>query len=176
MKNRSLIFFLSFFVSCFGAPFTDPYTGLSFEIPQGFTLDEEGSKLDQFDNTWWYEFEDSKKNVLSVEVEEYHYHTPFPEYFHKIFSEEDEENEKLIFEGLEFKNLTIGEIEFTKCKLRLLVTSEQFTEPLCFYSYLFVKDHFGFSINLMKKEDDEDPELMMNPLLQSIHFIVDKSF
>lgn len=173
---KKLLAFLLFSLSstCFAAPFSDPTTGLFFEIPEGFDLNEEESGVDEVSASWWYVFSDSSQGTLVVEIDQYDHLKSLPEHFHLALTKDDDELDGVISEGMEFKNFDCGGMEFTKCKLRILAISHQLFEPLFVCDYLFVKDHFGFSISLMKKENEivsnEESEAMLLTLLQSINF------
>ena len=124
---------------------------------------------------YWYAFVDSEGNILTIEIEEYNDLQTLSGHFHKTMTEADRLIEKsLICEDLEFYNLMIGEIEFTKLKLRMLALTETGTTALFFCDYLFVHDHFGITISLTKTEvgsqSAPEAEEMMTQMLQSIQF------
>jgi len=173
MKYSIFVLFLLIDLVCQAASFTDPFSGMTLEIPSDFEFNEEESKMDQLDNTWWYAFIDCNQNVLTIEIEKYENNKTLPEFFHHSMTNE-EENVQIIFEGFEFKNQMIGGIEFTKSKLRLLAISDQYIEPLYLCDYLFVNDQYGFTISLMQKNDDTSDnastDAMMQKLLESIRF------
>jgi len=172
MKKLLVFLFLTTF--CFSQQFSDTITGFTFEIPSAFELDEEESGVDELDGSWWYVFSDSDQGNLTVEIDQNDHPKTLPEHFHQSMTKDDEELEGLLYEQMEFKNVSCGEFEFTKCKLRILSHSLHLFEPLFVCDYLFVKDHFGFTISLIKKENEkvsnEESEAMMLSLLQSIRF------
>ena len=175
MKKILCVWLLSLTIYCSAQSFTDPTTGMTFEVPQGFELHEEESGGDPQGGNWWYLFLDSNENTLTIEIDEYDHQKSLSEHFHYALTKEDvDELQEVVYEGMEFKNIEANGIEFTKCKLRILAHSLHFAEPLFFCDYLFVKDHFGLSISLVKKEDglsanDETDEMMLH-LIESIHF------
>ncbi|NGX37115.1 MAG: hypothetical protein K1000chlam2_00267 [Chlamydiae bacterium] len=177
MKNWILVFFLSLVATATAMPFTDSFSGMSLEIPPEFELSivESKSKMDALDIAWWYSFSDENRNLITIEIEEYDHSQSLPEFFHRSMTcENNEEVDRVICEGLEFKNQWIGDIEFTKCQLRILGISDQLIEPLCLYDYLFVKGEYGFTISLMKRDEGEamreETDAMMQTLLKSISF------
>lgn len=163
---KKLLFTLLLSSYCFATPFSDPTTGLNFEIPQGFELNEEESGVDEVSASWWYVFSDTDQGTLVVEIDQYDHLKSLPEHFHLALTKDEDELDGVIFEGMEFRNVDCNGMEFTKCKLLF--------EPLYVCDYLFVKDHFGFSVSLMKKENEivtnEESEAMLFDLLQSIQF------
>jgi len=172
-----VIFFLFSCAGLWGYNFTDPHTGMCVEIPSQFRLNEEESKMDRENDIWWYEFTDVDQSILTIEIEEYDHNKSLCEYFHHTLTDDDDEeenHERMIFEGLEFKNFYLNGITFTKCKVSLLAISDEITEPLYICDYLFVRDHYGFSVGLMKKDDGvkhhDQLEDFMQTILQSIHF------
>ncbi len=174
MKKFLVILLFSLSSTCFSTPFSDPTTGLNFEIPQGFALDEEVSGVDEVSGSWWYVFTDTDQGTLVLEIDQYDHLKSLPEHFHLALTKDEDELDGVIFEGMDFRNIDCNGMEFTKCKLRILAASHQFFEPLYVCDYLFVKDHFGFSISLMKKESgivtNEESDAMLLDLLQSITF------
>jgi len=165
MKKLLVSLFLP--ILCFSAQFDDQITGLKFEIPQGFELNEEESGVDEAEGSWWYVFEDDEENLITVDIDQYDHLKSLPEHFHRSLTED--EREGLIYEGMEFKNIECGGRLYTKCKLRVLAIFDQFTQPLYVCDYLFVDQNFGFTISLMKKEDEETDEMMLS-LIESIRF------
>jgi len=164
--KRWLFFFCLPFSFCFGFSFTDPYSGLNLDIPDAFSFTEK----DQCGDFWWYQFRDELGNKLTIEVEEYEFHKTHYEHFHKALTNGAGEKEEMVLEGFEFKGFKIGDLEIAKCQLRILAIADMYREPLCLCDYLFVKEHYGFTISLMKVEDGSDINGMMQPLLESIHF------
>jgi len=166
-----LITALSLTIGGFASPFIDPHTNMTLEVPEGFVLNEEESKFDQDDGIWWYEFSAPNESVLVVEVERYSEYKDLTDHFHRALTDEDE---KIIFEGLEFKHLHVNGLEVSKCKVRALVLSETNSEPLYIYDYFFVYDGYGISVGLMKKDselyDDAKVTTLMKTLLHSISF------
>jgi hypothetical protein len=126
--------------------------------------------------SWWYEFRGGNDNTLTIEIEAYSEKPSLPEHFHHTLTlsddEEEDEGNAIVFEGLEFKKLSVGGIEFTKCKLRLLAVGEdRLIEPLMLCDYLFVNDQYGFTISWMQRnENGASMETLMKQLLSSIHF------
>jgi len=174
MKHRILALFIILAPS-FAIAFQDSYSEMELDIPPGFVLDLEECKLDNAEEIWWYVFTDSNGSRLTIEIEEHNHMPSLPEHFHRSLTQEndeEEDQERMIFEELEFKNLTINEHEFAKCKVRALIVSDGAFEPLYICDYLFVHGHYGFSIGLLKKDDgDEEPlNILMHTMLESIHF------
>ena len=174
MKKWLVAFFLP--VSLFCEPFTDPFSGLSLEIPENYRcLEEESNPKTENITSWWYAFSDPNQSMIMIEIDEYDHTKSLPEFFHHhLTSDENEDNDKIVYEGLEFKNFKLNEMNFTKCKVRAFAKSEKAFEPLYICDYLFVNDCYGFSIGLMKKDDtilqDADLDEMMLNILKSIHF------
>ncbi len=170
MKKWSLILYLvTGFLS--SEQFTDPITGLSLETPPEFVLDEEGSQQATEEGKWWYQYVDVDHNCISIEIEGYDRAKSLPEHFHHSMTEE-EGKERIVFEGLEFRNLVIEGREFTKSKLRILAISDQIIEPICLCDYLFVEGQYGFIISLTTKKGclSGRAEQMMESILKSIRF------
>jgi len=173
---KTLFSILLIFICTYGFAerFTDSQTSLSFEIPSGFEFNAEESAVDEVNGKFWYLFSDTKHNILTIEIEEYDHVKSLSEHFHYNLTDDEDSKEGVVFEGLDFRNSTINGIEFTKCKLRLLAVSDLLIEPIYMCDYLFVKDHFGFTISLMEREDQDHTnkgtEKMMLELLNSIQF------
>lgn len=174
MKKFLVVLLFSLSSFCFAAPFSDPTTGLNFEVPPGFELDEEVSGVDEVSGSWWYVFADTNQGTLVLEIDQYDHLKSLPEHFHLSLTKDEDEFNGVIYEGMDFRNVDCNGMEFTRFKLRILAASHQLFEPLYVCDYLFVKDHFGFSISLMKKENEivtnEESEAMLFDLLQSITF------
>jgi len=165
---KKLIAFLFLPLLCYAAQFDDQTTGLTFEIPPGFELNEKESGVDETEGSWWYVFHNGEEGILTLEIDQYDHLKSLPEHFHLALTEDEAELEGVVFEGMEFKNIECAGREFTKCKLRILAIFDEYIEPLYVYDYLFVDQNFGFSISLMKKE--EESETMILSLLESINF------
>lgn len=175
--KKAIFLFLCTFVGGF-ASFTDPYTGLTFDVPSGYVYDEEESQPDQEDNTWWYSFVDEQGNQLSVEIEAYDHMLSLFELFHSTMTdgknEEDGEEKNVVYDGLDFHEGEINGLEYTKCQLRALMMEDERIVPFYICDYLFVKDQYGISIGLIKKDDAEVHQkelgILMETILESIHF------
>jgi len=167
----SLFLLLPFTVFSQGQIFTDVYSHMSWEVPDGYSFSEEESKLNQDGDIWWYEFSDPNQSVLTIEIEKYDRCKDLTYHFNRTLTDEDE---KIVFEGLEFKHLRVGQIEMSKCKVKALVISDTNSEPLYICDYFFVKDGYGISVGLMKKDDelydDQRMEALMVNLVYSIDF------
>ncbi|MBS0629230.1 MAG: hypothetical protein JSS30_03270 [Verrucomicrobia bacterium] len=166
MKKLFILFFFPFL--CFGDSFNDPTTGLSFEIPSGFTLNEEECGVDETEGSWWYVFNRGEDEVLSLDIDQYDHLKSLPEHFHKSMTENEDELERVVYAGMEFKNVEVNDRQFTMCKLRILADFDKFIVPFVVCDYLFVDEHFGFTFSLMTQ--DEECEEMLLSLLKSIHF------
>lgn len=173
MKKILTVLLLSLTSFCFADLFFDSVTGLQFEVPQGFELDEEESGVDEVDGNWWYVFSSPNQGILTVEIDQGDYLKTLPEHFYQSMTKE-EERDGIIYEGMEFKNVNCGDLEFTKCKLRILAQSNQLLEPLFVCDCLFVRKHFAFTISLIKRENElvsnEESDAMILSLMQSIQF------
>ena len=166
MKKWLFLFLLPFSI-CFSWSFIDSNSGLRLDIPEIFSFSEK----DHSDDLWWYEFKDENGNSLIIEVEKYDQNKSHCEHFHRSLTKGTDEKEQMICEGLEFKHFRIGQLEISKCQLRILAIAEMYRKPLCFCDYLFVKDQFGFTISLTTEEGNLDNDALMQPLLESISFL-----
>ncbi len=174
MKKTLLVLFFSLAVHCFAGSFTDPYSGLTFEIPQGFSLNEEQSSIGQEEKGWWYVFSNSDEATISIEIEKYDPNKSPNEHHKYQEAFDDIDSSNIICERLEFKEVDINGLEAINWKLQLLSTESDHVETLYLCDYLFMRSSFSFSINLMKKGSDstsnEESESMMVSLLQSMQF------
>lgn len=157
----------------FAAPFTEPNTGMTLEIPDTFFSCEDFSYTSSC--PYWYTFADAEGSILSIEIDEYEHSQTLSEHFHKTMTDSDFLEEKsLVCEQIEFRNLQLEALDLTKLKVRLLALTEEGADPLYFCDYLFVKEQFGITIGITKKEVgpdcDADTEQMMLEILKSITF------
>ena len=76
---------------------------------------------------------------------------------------------------LEFRQVEVNGRAYTKCQVRALAIENETIEPVYICDYLFVKDQYGFSISLLKKDDAElhqkELETFMANILEYVHFI-----
>jgi|GEM_PF-2599702 len=153
----ALFFLFSFF---------DPCSGLELEVPEAFHHVSE----DAYEDHCWYTYEDSKGNELIIEIEENEYQKSHSEHFHHTLTKGTDEKEQMIYKSLEFKSFFLGPLEISKCQIRILAIAETYRQPLCLCDYLFVKDHYSYTISLIKEDDGVDSDVLMWPLLESISF------
>lgn len=151
---------------CFSLEHTDSQSGLRLEIPDTFHLSDQENYMDH----WWYIFTDPKGTEIIVEIEAFQTSKPLSEHTERTFVHTYEQNEHMEFEGLEFNTFQIGDLDVCKCSLRMLAIADKYREPLYLCDYLFVHDHFGFTISVLKVEDGTNTEEMMKAVLDSIRF------
>lgn len=162
-----LFFFLVPFTFCFAFPYEDPTSGLKLEMPDSFQL----SETDQNGDQWWYKFTDAKGSEIIIEIEEFDKRKPLSEHSKRSRAGNYGEDERMRLEELDFDIFEIGELEICKCSLRMIAFTDICRQPLYLCDYLFVRDHFGFTISLLQYDDDEsDSDIMMQTLLHSIQF------
>lgn len=150
---------------------------MCLEIPDSYSPSEQSTYVSSC--PYWYTFADSKGNILSIEIEEYEKEQSLSEHFHKTMTDSDFlEEESVVCEDLEFRNQKIGQIDFTKLKVRLLALTEGGATSLFFCDYLFVHQQFGITIGITKYEVDldsaEQTEQEMVDMLKSLTFSVVK--
>lgn len=155
--NGFLFFLFSFF---------DPCSGLQLEVPDHFESVSECVNEDHC----WYSYEDTEGNELTIEIEENDRQKTHAEHFHHALINGADEKEEMICTGLKFETFFVGPLEISKCQLRILAIAEMYRQPLYFCDYLFVKDHYSFTISLTKVDDGMDNDDLMLPMLQSISF------
>lgn len=151
---------------CFSLEHIDSKSGLRLEIPDYFHL----SDKENYEGHWWYIFTDAKQTELIVEIEEFQTCKLLSEHSERAYANSYEQTEHMEFEGLEFTTFQIKDLDICKCSLRMLAIAEKYREPLYLCDYLFVKDNFGFTISLLKVEDETIVEEMMESILDSIRF------
>lgn len=154
------------FSLCFSLEHIDSKSGLKLEIPEHFLLSDQ----ENYEDHWWYIFTDDKGTELIIEIEKFQTSKLLSEHSERAYANSYEQNEHMEFEGLEFTTFEIGDLDICKCSLRMLAIADKYREPLYLCDYLFVKDHFGFTISLLKVEDETNVDEMMQTILNSIRF------
>ncbi|MDN3505726.1 MAG: hypothetical protein P0S96_00655 [Simkaniaceae bacterium] len=144
--------------------FFDPCSGLQLEVPDRF----EPMAECVYDDHCWYSYEDGEGNELSIEIEENDCKKTHAEHFHQALINGADEKEEMTCTGLKFECFCVGPLEISKCQLRILAIAEMYRHPLYFCDYLFVKDHYSFTISLTKVDDGKEDGLL--PMLESISF------
>lgn len=152
---------------CYSSSFSDPCTGMSLEIPDSFQFSDQDQYKEK--ESWWYIFNNAKGDEIVIEIEKFDQAKPLEEHIQHSTSTY-EQNEQIRLEELEFKTFCIHGLDICQCSLRMFAVADTYRKPLYLCDYLFVKDQFGFTISLLKVEDEEDPEEMMQMLLHSIQF------
>ena len=153
--------------------FLEPYTGMHIEIPDAYKPSEDSTYTSSC--PYWYSFIDSNGNVLTIEIEEYMYEQTLSGHFHKTMTEADFLAEQsVVCEDLQFQNISLGGIDFTKLMVRLLANTEVGPTSIFFCDYLFVYNHFGITISMTKHEAGPDSaaktEQEMLKMLESLAF------
>lgn len=168
----ALFYFLPLALFAESHTFTDRYSSMSWSVPEGYFFCEERSQCDPEEGSWWYQFLDEHQSILTIEIEKYERSKDLTKHFHHPLKDDDE---KIVFEGLEFQHFQVGSIEMSKCKVRALIAGDIHSDPLYICDYFFVRNGYGVSIGLMKKDDelydDQKTERLMLDLLHSIQFV-----
>jgi hypothetical protein len=119
MKAIFLAIFLSLCSLLLADPFYESFSGMQVEIPQSFQPSEQST----YDASCpcWYSFVNADGDILTLEIEEYDEKKSLTKYFHEAWPEYDH----LMNEGLAFRQVKLGDIEFTKLTVRVLNLTEE---------------------------------------------------
>ena len=190
--NKVLFTLLALLLSAatFASPsrFSDQNSGISFDIPEGFKLDDEECMLDREHSLWSYTFVNRSGDQFSVEIEAYdhvltlievhdHMLTLF-ELLHITLTDEyaglEEEDKNFLLDFFQFRNLNINDLQGTFCKIRILAVDGEEMGPVYLCDYLFVRDNYGFTFSLLKEGDEntkfDEIENLLRKVLQSVEF------
>lgn len=148
-----LLALLLLFSPLFSEIYTDPFSEMTIDIPDGYRLNEDGCIRNPTYS--WVEFSNEKGAIFALETEVYpEVKSIFEHFYHSLTTDDlNYESEKVVCDQLDFKSIKIGERDITRTQLRLLTVDDCLLLPMFLFDYLFVHKQFGFCISIIQNDD-----------------------